>query len=675
MKYINKILFFSFIACVSDICFSKTIIVDDVTDTANIANDSTVSGCILRHAVQAIQDGSFGPMQNGKYLKFPKCGVQDAMSPPFGVNDTIVLPVGTIQLVQSMNLSKKMTIRGAFWGVIKNPKDVNSIVKAPQGPTKDRVFITGSEDINLLGVGITGGDISGESSGTGGGGLWAKGGGLVTFDLCKIYGNKALRGGGILITNGEVRLIKSIVRENVATGTTIGQLPQLSGGGGIAQEGGTLFIIGTLETIKPYNGDYIETRVDTSALNNTLPYYFYQSIGDVFNYSLFYNNQSYTVGSQLLITGGTTFVSGTHFDHGKAISPAKINFPDPVRQGTVWVGGGNRAYFTKNVFSYNDVFGMGSGAYITGSVNDVSFVENTFLGNRNIGWEEDDGSGAIAVIRVDQPTSASSIKILGNTFRQNKTAGAVIDLQRVGSIPLTIGNNLFIENSQLLVNVFGIATDSSTGLTSVISPQETTYITPLNRPISIEINGKTSALTKIIHNTFFNEVGQSNISFFFINEVITPLIAGNIFYRDTATAFKNFPNPGYIYPLCNLADQVGVFRDNVEWYGISAGAPVSTTATCVNPKDPAAPPADQQSIILDLYNSNSPVFYGPAGGVYVQLFATKYNSLFRSHFASEVKYLDQLNKPRYIVNPSFGVDGNTVGSIELPILPPPVHGN
>lgn len=674
MKNKIKIAFLLIIVFTSSIGFAKTIRVTSFGDNGSVANDNNVVGCSLREAVQIIQSATFTP--SGGTLN--ECKNQVIGSNGFGINDTILLPAGTIQLVDSINLSKKMTIQGENAEyLITNSRSamyVSSIVRAPlPSVIQERAFVTGSEDITLIGIGVNGGHVTalteGSTGGPGGGGIWAKGGGTLKLYYCFIHGNQAPRGGGMLVTSAEVQVIDSIFRDNVATGISPLNISTPQGGGGIFQEGGKLIIVGSKEIIKPYvPGEYIETRIDTTALNANLNTYFFLNAFGESNYTLFYNNQSYTGGSQLLINGGETFVSGTHFWKGQAMKPDQIN-SGPISEGTVFIRKG-RVYFTKNTFSRNAVIGKGSGIRVTGGAGDVFIVENTFQKNANMMWSnasidyifQDDYLGVISI-----DSDVTNTTIAKNTFYKNELPAGVITLNDTRYANVYINNNFFNENISTTTKVNNVTKNSTTGLVTANGYTTGELLWP---GISIHLLSNIESYTKIYHNTVLNDKGKSFILFSkpSSSNSMSPNFGGNLLFRDTVTVGGMI----LIMPLCSGAMSDVKFYDNVEWSGyISGNIPANPAPACFS-NDILAPPKPEQSSVLPLYAS-AVTFYGPNQGAYATITSIDdYKALFRSRFAPDVGGVDQRNAKRWDWKSINVAKGNTVGSIELPMLLPGV---
>lgn len=95
------------------------------------------------------------------------------------------------------------------------------------GGMDQHLFTVSGGEFSLSGVGLTGG--SGGNGGQFGGALWVASSGLATVDNVEIFGNTAQTGGGIA-NGGTLVLTNSILRDNTATGTTLG-------GGGLYNSG------------------------------------------------------------------------------------------------------------------------------------------------------------------------------------------------------------------------------------------------------------------------------------------------------------------------------------------------------------------------------------------------------------------------------------------------------
>lgn len=631
----------------------QTVMVNDFGDSLNIYNDADQKACGIRKAAQVIA--------NGSTAGYPSCETQTKSS----TENKIVLPAGAMKLVDEISLATDLTIEGIDASKIDRPEDVTSTVVA--GGTS-RVFVTNSWNTTLAAVAITGGNVEAGTNGTGGAGIWAKGSGRLLLDRVWIHDNKAKRGGGMLITNAEVWIRHSLLENNAATGTTANVVPPASGGGAIMQEGGSLFVTGSLEEVAPYDPALlIEERVDASALNATLPVAAYLNDGPHV-FSVFRRNYSHTHGAHLLKSGGNTFVSGTHLTEGMAMRPNQI-VNGPTSDGSVWVGGGARTVLLRNTFSYNDVLGRGAGVHVEVGAGDVLISENTFRLNNAWIWSgasmEWSGNTSHCGI-VSKAGDTGSLLITANTFHANQVPCGTVLLQDTGDAPVLISNNFFWGNLHNLLPIAAVSATSSGKLVpKTLEPAGAPAWPGITMTLSGSIQSPSSGndiSLQILHNTIYDDSGASAIQF---EPGVEGLFGANLILLG-ATSF-GFTSS--MLPCSGSSVGAMGFLDNIEWNMTNTAMPISS---CFNLA--TAPPGtslNQQSELLAL-KASAPKCYGPNQECFAVItHPLQYDAIFRSRFAPLVDRLDQRRAMRPIYDPSV-IPGNTVGSIEIPhLIEPP----
>ena len=479
--------------------------------------------------------------------------------------DKITLGAGTFKLTRSgtgedlsttgdLDITDELIIEGAG-------ADVTFI----DGNILDRVFqVHASGKLTLKNLTIKGG----KTPTSGGGSYGQYGGGILNFGMlnlidCKLTGNTAVNGGGVMTTN-----------TNLSTSTT-NVLRTTFSGNSVSDRGGAVMIWGGSLSLE-----------DATITSNTAPltgagggagiYVFQDGIVDIRD-SLISNNSANDGAGVFLGAGASSRITiqNTDFRNNSA-----------SRHGGAIFGGGAPTTIEGSLFSLNSAASQGGAVWLSsyGSGGAVTIAGTQFFDNQSI-----DRGGAIFASEME------ALTIVGSEFRRNQTgdyAGGAVSAYRTQHLGIAdstfdanrTGNNGFagaialvqtsteITGSTFSGNIAGYGAGAISAWNNNGDAGETTLqitnstfsgnraVTNSGGALYIQNVGAEQLRTILTNVTMTaNHAGQSGGAIFFVSQstdaplqMLNTIVAGNTATTSNPDVFGSYNSLGY-----NLIGNVG----------------------------------------------------------------------------------------------------------------------
>ena len=425
--------------------------------TVNVTTDTSLNDAntdlSLREAIQVVNNGSLTGLSVGteRGRVTGTLGSNDTIQFTSGLSGTIGLSLGELMI------TRPVTIIGPGGNILTIDATPNDSTPTSNLGDGSRVFniSIGSGTVDLRGLRITGGDVSGD-----GGAIFSSGGNLIVRDST-VTGNFATNHGGGISSYGTLEIISSTISSNGVTSNYYG-----TGGGGINFSGTTMSVTGSTisgNTVNHQGGGVLSSYAGTITFTNT------NITGNQVLGTPYYGG----TGGGVFVSGASSFkVTGGSISNNSAVDGGGLNlsvFGSQPNSGielmsavisgnTASNSGGGLLINTSNVFKVvnsvitNNTASAGNGGGLNLSLAGGMEFSATTVSN-NVASNGDGGG----MYLIENGSSNHSSIISGSTFSNNSALaidglGGGLFSVRNGTYynplaPLSISNSTFSGNT------------------------------------------------------------------------------------------------------------------------------------------------------------------------------------------------------------------------------------